>query len=184
MTGWLILLSAIHAADVGREATALRVDASHVLHKVSPLLHGACTEDVNHEIYGGIYSQTIFGESFKEPPRARSLKSFTGHGGRWLLCGEELDAAAGEGPKPVMNGLALEAGEVEVEVYFPSEQAGNAGLIVNVNHPGRGADRFSGPISTFGPLISSASSDRMSRATACPDIPIMRVNIRTPSGLT
>jgi len=29
---------------------------------------GACIEDVNHEIYGGIYSQMIFGESFQEVP--------------------------------------------------------------------------------------------------------------------
>ena len=28
---------------------------------------GSCIEDVNHEIYGGIYSQMIFGESFQEP---------------------------------------------------------------------------------------------------------------------
>jgi hypothetical protein len=29
---------------------------------------GVCIEDVNHEIYGGIYSQMVFGESFQEPP--------------------------------------------------------------------------------------------------------------------
>ena len=28
---------------------------------------GACLEDVNHEVYGGIYSQMVFGESFQEP---------------------------------------------------------------------------------------------------------------------
>ena len=28
---------------------------------------GACLEDVNHELYGGIYSQMIFGEAFEEP---------------------------------------------------------------------------------------------------------------------
>ena len=29
---------------------------------------GACLEDVNHEVYGGLYSQMVFGESFQEPP--------------------------------------------------------------------------------------------------------------------
>ena len=29
---------------------------------------GACLEDINHEVYGGLYSQMIFGESFQEPP--------------------------------------------------------------------------------------------------------------------
>jgi hypothetical protein len=43
---------------------------------VSRLLTGACIEDVNHEIYGGLYSQMIFGESFQEPsPTASSPDS-------------------------------------------------------------------------------------------------------------
>jgi hypothetical protein len=44
----------------------IEVKADHVLHTVSRLLTGACIEDVNHEIYGGIDSQMIFGESFQE----------------------------------------------------------------------------------------------------------------------
>jgi hypothetical protein len=45
----------------------IQVQADHVVGAVSRLLTGACIEDVNHEIYGGIYSQMIFGESFQEP---------------------------------------------------------------------------------------------------------------------
>jgi alpha-L-arabinofuranosidase len=44
----------------------MRIDAGQVCHRISRLLTGACIEDVNHEIYGGIYSQMIFGESFGE----------------------------------------------------------------------------------------------------------------------
>jgi alpha-L-arabinofuranosidase len=43
------------------------VHANQVTHRVSRYLTGACIEDVNHEIYGGLYSQMIFGESFQEP---------------------------------------------------------------------------------------------------------------------
>jgi hypothetical protein len=43
------------------------VNADQVLHTNSPYLTGACLEDVNHEIYGGLDSQMIFGESFAEP---------------------------------------------------------------------------------------------------------------------
>lgn len=32
-------------------------------------LLGACLEDVNHELYGGIWSQMIFGEAFEEPQK-------------------------------------------------------------------------------------------------------------------
>jgi len=45
----------------------IHVQADHVVGPVSRLLTGACIEDVNHEIYGGLYSQMVFGESFQEP---------------------------------------------------------------------------------------------------------------------
>lgn len=44
------------------------VDASHTLNRIPHKMFGACIEDVNHEIYGGLYDQRIFGESFEEPP--------------------------------------------------------------------------------------------------------------------
>jgi alpha-L-arabinofuranosidase len=42
------------------------VDASYTIANVSPYMTGVCLEDVNHEVYGGIDSQMIFGESFQE----------------------------------------------------------------------------------------------------------------------
>ena len=59
------------------------VHADQVSHRVGRYLTGACIEDVNHEIYGGLYSQMIFGESFQEPPPAVPLQGFTNCGGRW-----------------------------------------------------------------------------------------------------
>ncbi len=46
----------------------LRILPDQPLGPISRYLTGACIEDVNHEIYGGIYSQMIFGESFEEAP--------------------------------------------------------------------------------------------------------------------
>jgi alpha-L-arabinofuranosidase len=43
------------------------VNALDVQSRPSHYLTGVGIEDVNHEIYGGIYSQMIFGESFQEP---------------------------------------------------------------------------------------------------------------------
>jgi hypothetical protein len=60
------VLSAFVAGAHTQDAT-ITVDAVHVLHPVSRYMTGACIEDVNHEVYGGIYSQMIFGESFQEP---------------------------------------------------------------------------------------------------------------------
>ena len=57
-------------ADVRAEEARVSVEADQVVGQVTRHLTGACIEDVNHEIYGGIYSQMIFGESFQEPSPA------------------------------------------------------------------------------------------------------------------
>src|SRR5271156_307853 len=48
------------------QAVTIEIDPSHSTKPISRYLTGACLEDVNHEIYGGLYSQMIFGESFQE----------------------------------------------------------------------------------------------------------------------
>ena len=66
---------AFTGASQAQEARIV-VRAGRVLHSVSRYLTGACIEDVNHEIYGGLYSQMIFGESFQEPPPAAAPHGF------------------------------------------------------------------------------------------------------------
>lgn len=50
------------------ETTRTFVVTDHVLSD-APIAVATGMEDVNHEIYGGLYSQMIFGESFAEPAR-------------------------------------------------------------------------------------------------------------------
>jgi alpha-L-arabinofuranosidase len=120
------------------------VQANQVSHRVSRYLTGACIEDVNHEIYGGLYSQMIFGESFQEPPPAVPLRSFTAYGGSWQVKDGLLWASAGDGPKLIAEEPLVGAGEIGVDVLLSESGGGNAGLIVKVNDPGAGADRFTG----------------------------------------
>lgn len=61
-------------------AASIDVDPARVTHPASRYLTGACLEDVNHEVYGGLYSQMIFGESFQEPPAS----GFFEHSGAWF----------------------------------------------------------------------------------------------------
>ena len=61
------LLTFLAVSAASAEEANIRVDANQVLHTLSPYMTGACIEDVNHEVYGGIDSQMIFGESFQEP---------------------------------------------------------------------------------------------------------------------
>jgi len=62
-----ILLTALSVVVSRADDAVITVDPHHVLAPLSPYMTGVCMEDVNHEIYGGIYSQFVFGESFQEP---------------------------------------------------------------------------------------------------------------------
>jgi alpha-L-arabinofuranosidase len=138
----LTLAGAANAAD---DLPTITIHADKVLQPVSPYMTGACIEDVNHEIYGGLYSQMIFGESFAEPARAIAPKGFEAFSGSWQVNRNgELAAGAGAGPKLVSNHAAIATGEVGVEIRFADKAAGLAGLIVKVDQPGIGADRWIG----------------------------------------
>ena len=131
------------APGPAREA-AVTVHANQTLHRVSPYLTGACLEDVNHEVYGGIYSQMIFGESFQEPAEAARIEGFETYGGDWAVKGDEVVAGGGDGPKLVSDYPAFSRGEAGVEVLLADRSGGNAGLIVKTTQAGRGADNFDG----------------------------------------
>jgi len=64
---WFVVMLIGTALSAFAGDVTVKVEADHVIGPVSRLLTGACIEDVNHEIYGGLYSQMIFGESFQEP---------------------------------------------------------------------------------------------------------------------
>lgn len=153
----LILLAALVASGTTPAQEArITVYADQATHPVSRYLTGACIEDVNHEVYGGIDSQMVFGESFAEPSPPPRLRGFTAFGGRWLPRDGELDAAAGDGPKLVSDAPAFAEGEASVDVLFADQREGNAGLIVKLSQPGMGADRFNGyevALETAGRLV-------------------------------
>lgn len=132
------------ADDPPARTATIHIDASKTNGRISRYLNGACIEDVNHEIYGGLYSQMIFGESFQEPAPSLQIEGFTAYGGSWQVEGQELRVDGGPGPKLLSDHPAIATGEVGVEVFFPDNQRGNAGLIVKVDRPGMGADNFIG----------------------------------------
>src|SRR5882762_7303310 len=118
---WLLTITS-RAQDA-----AITVNANQVLHRITPYLSAACIEDVNHEIYGGIDSQMIFGESFAEPV---GVEGFQVYGGKWIPQADgSLDAEAGDGPKLIADEVEVADGEVSVEVKFSQAGEGNAGLI-------------------------------------------------------
>ncbi len=132
-----------HAAISLAQEAVIEIDAGKTLHRVSRMLTGACIEDVNHEIYGGIYSQMIFGESFQEPP-VSTIAGFQAYGGQWTIEDGALQYRGKPGDKLVSESPSVADGEIGVEVFLPEGQSWNAGLICRVARPGNGADNFDG----------------------------------------
>ena len=138
-----LFLTAFH--PLAAQDARIEVDASLQGHTASRWLTGACIEDVNHEVYGGIYSQMVFGESFQEPAPTVPPHGFTAHGGSWQCSGGVLRADGPDGPKLLAKHLDFTDGKVSTEVRFSGKAAGNAGLILRVTDAATGADRFTGP---------------------------------------
>lgn len=119
------------------------VDVRKVEQCVTPWLYGACIEDVNHEIYGGLYAQLIFGESFEEPRANPLFRGFTAYEGAWDMREGHLFGSAHSGAKIVNDSAVVCDGEVAADIRF-GNGGESAGLLVRVSHPGNGADSFYG----------------------------------------
>ena len=140
----MVVLSSVFSAAGDLRGQEIKVDAGRVVGRVSRHLTGACIEDVNHEIYGGLYSQMIFGESFQEPSLAPAIAGFKTLRGRWLVVDDAIRIRAGNGPKLVSDRAAFKDGAIGVELRFADRDGVNAGLLVRVDQPGVGVDRFIG----------------------------------------
>ncbi|HEY3414919.1 MAG TPA: family 16 glycoside hydrolase [Armatimonadota bacterium] len=132
------------ASLAGAQGVRIDVKADQVVHPVSRLLTGACLEDVNHEIYGGFYSQMVFGESFQEPPLPQPIAGFTPFGGQWNVRDGVVSIAGGDGPKLVSSHTPFGDASMSVDLLFKDRTGGNAGLVVRTTNPGVGADSFTG----------------------------------------
>lgn len=122
----------------------IHVDASKVEQHVTPYLYGACIEDVNHEIYGGLYDQKIFGESFEELVPPATYNEFSIYEGVWNYKDDELSVFSHPGAKMVYNSVEISEGTVETQIKFDRFSGNNAGLLIYVSNPGKGADNFFG----------------------------------------
>ncbi|GAA4322634.1 DUF1080 domain-containing protein [Mucilaginibacter gynuensis] len=121
----------------------IAVNAAQVLNNIPANLYGSCIEDVNHEIYGGLYDQRIFGESFEEPKPNPSFKNWTVYDGNWTQTNDGIKVNGGPGFKLVNNKPLT--GDYTLQVQLKFIKTGlNAGLLLNVDKAGMGADNFYG----------------------------------------
>ena len=139
------MFGASKAAQNGSPAdSAITIRADKVMNRITPWMTGSCIEDVNHEIYGGLYAQMIFGESFEEPPTTTPIPGWKVYGGQWSTKGDVVNVEASDGGKLVRDESVVGDGPVECDVMFRDDKGDNAGLIVRVQNPRVGPDAWIG----------------------------------------
>ena len=144
-----------------KEDVRVTIDPTNVQGSVSNLLYGACMEDVNHELYGGIWSQMIYGEHFEEPPTSSS-EGFKIAGGDWTYSeqgGEGILSIkkTGSGPKLIAENTVCSNGSISADVYVDGD---GAGFLVKTSNATYGADAFDGyEISLFNNMVRVAKHE-------------------------
>ncbi len=68
------------AAAPSVAAATIRVDAAHPLHRISPVLFGLMTEEINHSYDGGLYAELIQNRAFKDNANQAVHWSLVTHG--------------------------------------------------------------------------------------------------------
>ena len=81
-----LMLGCLSATVGVVSAVQISVTADQVIAEVPRTLYGTGMEDVNHEIYGGLDAQRLFGESFEEPTRGGTA---AGPSRTWFLAEAE-----------------------------------------------------------------------------------------------
>lgn len=139
------------------QSSQITVDANVVLNKIPATLYGSCIEDVNHEIYGGLYDQRIMGESFEEPASGVDYTHWTKHGGYWAADREYSDGSVSMVPgrrtrrmvarndlevepdghaKLIYQATDLTDGTVDVNLRFLQERGAGASVLLRVANAG------------------------------------------------
>lgn len=139
--GFIMLFSLVVPLTLSAQSR-ITVDAAKVEGTIPQLIYGAGAEDVNHEIYGGLYDQRIFGESFEEPAFTQ-ISGFASYDNLWSLEGDVLRLDTDGFGKIVYNGRKLSKATVEVDMRIDGADA-IAGFIFNVSGAANGADAFNG----------------------------------------
>ena len=108
-------------------------------------LTAAALDDLDHAVYGGLYSQMLFGESFEQPSVTfEKIADFLEFGREWALDGDQIVVQRAANPKLISRRVTLASGQVGIALNFASPATGRAGLIVKVSNPTAEVDAFRG----------------------------------------
>ena len=134
----------VAAAVVQAQGLKLEIHPDKVIGNITPLLYGAGMEDVNHEIYGGFYSQRIFGESFEEGILPEGFVGMSHYDSPVRMDGDAIQVYSEPTAKIIANSHAFADGWAEVEVRADAIGDYNGELLLRVSDAKNGYDNFNG----------------------------------------
>ena len=137
-------LTIMFAVLTNAQELKLEIHPDKVLANITPFLYGAGMEDVNHEVYGGIYSQRIFGESFEEGVLPEGFSGLKVYDGIARMDGTAIQIYSEPVTKIIATEHEFADGWAEVELRFDGIGDYNAGLLINVSDVQNGNDAFCG----------------------------------------
>ena len=135
----IIVAMAVHAQGI-----KLEIHPDKVIGNITPLLYGAGMEDVNHEIYGGVYSQRIFGESFEEGIKPEGFKGLTCYDAPVRMDGNAIQIYSEPTAKVIANDHSFAEGWAEVDIRYDGIAGYKAALLMCVNDAQNGNPGFKG----------------------------------------
>ena len=143
----------------------ITVDAADVRNTIPHTLFGTCIEDVNHEVYGGLYAQLIMGESFEEPASGINYNEWKKYGGYWAADKEygdssvsiipgrhtrrmvgttELDVEPDGSARLIDDRQDLRDGSMEADIRFLQTKGVGAGILLRATNIGIGNNTLVG----------------------------------------
>jgi len=165
----LSLLSLVAAAQT------VKVNVADIRQHITPLLYGACIEDVNHECYGGIYDQKIYGESFEETSAIQGLVGFSKYEGIWPVKDNVIGSSACNGGKVVYDELTVGDGVFKCEMLFDNQRGSHdgSGILFRVSDEAIGAEKLKGyafAISNLGTYVKLFKYDNNRKTLATAEV--------------
>ena len=127
----LAVLSAALGLSLQAQTHQVTIRPDKVIAHINPLFYGSGMEDVNHEVYGGIYAQQIFGESLEEAPVVNGISHFHSYGDPWRQADGNLYSYAGKAAKLIYDNAVAENCTAEVSFRYDG-LTGEAGLMTHV----------------------------------------------------
>jgi alpha-L-arabinofuranosidase len=159
-TGKGVLLSAlllITATAMAQQPATLEIDAQRPVAKVSPILYGLMTEEINHSYDGGLYPELIRNRAFMD-------NSYGPHG--WVLVEQGHALASMELDKSVGPSTAISRSlKINIQTADASNQAGVAntgywGMAVRSNETYQCSFYAKSDGGLTGPIVARLVSDR------------------------